>query len=120
MKMHLVADVLDRLLTDKNGVHAGRVDGIIIEMRDDRPPRLAFVEVSPITMLSRFSERLALWFARIDQRFGKERGAPFRIPWERLARHDHTLRFDSAVESTPINAVEDWLKRHVVERIPGS
>src|SRR5689334_8383666 len=117
--MHLVAEVLDQQLCDSKGRRAGRVDGIVLEMRDDRPPRVAYVEVSPITFLSRINRRFARWYARRDRRFGEGRGAPFRIPWTRLTPSGTSLQMDLDSEATPIVAVEDWLRRHIVERIPG-
>jgi sporulation protein YlmC with PRC-barrel domain len=118
--MHLVANILDEQLCDAKGRRAGRVDGIVLELRDGRPPKLAYVEVSPITLLSRFSQRLARWYAIHDRKLGKERGVAFRIPWSRITRDDVTLVMDIDAESTPIFALEDWLREHIVERIPGS
>jgi hypothetical protein len=117
--MYLVAEVLDQQLCDSRGKPAGRVDGIVLELRDDKPPRVAYVEVSPITFLSRISQRLARWYARRDRRFGEGRGTPFRIPWTRLTPSGPTLQTDLNSEATPIVAVEKWLRRRVVERIPG-
>jgi hypothetical protein len=117
--MYLVAEVLDQELCDVRGKHAGRVDGIVLEMRDDKPPRVAYIEVSPITFLSRVSRRLAAWYARRDRNFGEDRGAPVRIPWTRLTPSGTSLRMDLDSEATPIAAVEQWLRRHIVEKIPG-
>ena len=120
MSLHLVADVLDEQLRDRDGDNAGRVDGIVLLLRDGQPPLVTHVEVSPITLLTRFSCRLGAWFARKDARLGPGRGVPFRIPWSRLRRDGTALRFDDDVESTPINALEDWLRRTIVERLPWS
>ncbi|MEO6877785.1 MAG: hypothetical protein ABI205_04845 [Gemmatimonadaceae bacterium] len=117
--MHLIADVLDQQLLDCNNVNAGRIDGIILELRDDRPPRLACVEVSPITLLGRFSYRLAAWYSRHDAKLGAGRGAPYRIPWSRVQRNGTSFQMDLDVHATPINALEDWLERTIVRRIPG-
>ena len=117
--MNLVSEVLDEQLCDSKGKPAGRVDGIVLELRDDKPPRVAYVEVSPITFLSRLSRRLAWWYAPHDRRFGEGRGVPFRIPWTRLTRSGPSLQMDIDSEATPIVAVEDWLRRHIVEHIPG-
>ena len=118
--MRLFADVLDEQLHDSKGRNAGRIDGIILELRENAPPRLTYVEVSPITLLARFSTRLARWYARFDRRLGPGRGAPFRIPWNRLTREHQAFRMDLDVESTSINALEDWLRERIVQRIPGS
>ena len=118
MTIRMVEEVLDKQLVDSTGDNAGRVDGIVLELRDGKPPRLAYLEVSPITLLSRFSMRLSRWYARRDRRFGDGRGLPFRIPWSRVSRSGVTLKFDFVAESTPINALEDWLRATIVDRMP--
>ena len=117
--MRLVAEVLDKQLCDSKGRKSGRVDGIVIELRDDKPPRLAYLEVSPVTLLSRFNRRFARWYARHDRKLGEGRGVPFRVPWTRIAPDGPTLVMDIDGEATPIFALEDWLRRKIVERIPG-
>lgn len=77
--IHLIADVLDEQLQDVDGESAGRIDGIVLELRDGRPPRIAYLEVSPVTLLARFSVPLATWYARFDRKLGVGRGVPFRI-----------------------------------------
>lgn len=118
--LRLAREVLDKQLEDVRGERAGRVDGIVLELRDGKPPRVAYVEVSPITLISRFNRRLAFWYARHDRRFGKGRGIPFRIPWSRVTHGGPTLVVDLSVEATPINGFEHWLRVHVVEKIPGA
>ena len=120
MIKHLVADVLDEQLRDSCGDNAGRIDGIVLQQRDGKPPVVAYIEVSPITALARFSNRLARWYARHDARLGAERGAPFRIPWSSVRREARAFTFDDSVDATPINAFENWLRRTIVERIPGA
>ena len=117
---HLVAEVLDKQVVDVNGRNAGRVDGIVLEWREHGPPRVVASEVSPITLLARFSHRLSRWYARRDARLGHDRGTPFRIPWGNLERKKRRVALDRDVEATPINAFEDWLRERIVERIPGS
>lgn len=117
--MHLIGDVLDEQLRDSRGKNAGRVDGIVLEVRDDKAPRLAYLEVSPITLLARFNMRIAEWYARFDGRLGEGRGIPIRIPWSRVTREGTVLQMDMEVGDTPINALEDWLSRTIVQRIPG-
>jgi hypothetical protein len=116
--MHLIADVLDEQLHDSRGKNAGRIDGIVLEIRDDKPPRVAYVEVGPTTLLARFSVRLAHWYAKYDGRLGQGRGVPFRIPWSHVTREGPSLQMDFDVRATPINALEDRLSR-IVRRIPG-
>lgn len=117
--MLLVGEVLDNQLRDSTGCDAGKVDGVVLELRPDRPPKLAYIEVGPITLLERFSRRLSRWYARIDAHFGEGRGKPIRIPWTRVRKEEVSLVLDLKAESTPIFRVEDWLCDHIVSRIPG-
>jgi hypothetical protein len=117
--VHVVAEILDQSLHDVHDKPAGRVDGIVLELRSGRPPRVSYIEVSPITLLSRFSRRLASWYARFDARLGDGRGVPFRIPWSRLTLDGPTLRLDFDAETTPIFALERRLRRFVA-KIPGA
>ena len=119
MKTNLVAEVLDKQLRDSKNRQAGRVDGIVLELRDDKPPRVAYIEVSPITLFSRFNRRFAHWYARFDRKIGEGRGIAARIPWTRLTREGPTFVMDIDAESTTIFALEDWLRKNIVERIPG-
>ena len=118
--MHLVADVLDQQLLDKTGTRAGRVDGIVLEQRENKPPRITHIEVSPITLLARFNRHLADRYAHWEKRLGHGRGVPFRIPWARLQQTGKAWRFDMDAEAeTPVFVLEDWLRVKIVERIPG-
>jgi sporulation protein YlmC with PRC-barrel domain len=116
----LVHDILDKQVKDIDGANAGRVDGIVLELRDGAPPIVRYIEVSPITMLARISERLARWYARQDAKLRIDRGRPFRVPWQYVRPDGPTVTVDLDVEATPINALEDWLRVKIVERIPGS
>jgi sporulation protein YlmC with PRC-barrel domain len=120
MRPRLISEVLDEQIKDRDGENSGRVDGIVLSLREGKPPLVSYIEVSPITMLSRLNRRLAHWYARHDRGFGEGRGVPFRIPWTRIQRDGPTLTMDLDVESTPINAFEDWLRVKIVEKIPGN
>jgi hypothetical protein len=116
----LVRDVLDKQLKDRNQQNMGKVDGIILELRDGAPPRVAFLEVGPPALARRISERLGAWASRIDRRFGEGRGKAFRIPWSLVRPGVIDLQVNVDVEDTPAYAFERWLRRTIVCRIPGA
>ena len=120
MRVRLVRDILDNQLLDVTNQNAGKVDGIVLEMRPDEPTRVRYVEVGPITLFRRLNRRLGDWYARIDARLGEGRGAPIRIPISRVTLDSPSLRLDLAVEELPVMALERWLRRHIVARIPWS
>ena len=120
MRVCLVRDVLDNQLLDARDQNAGKVDGIVLELRQGEPPRVRYVEVGPITLARRLNRRLGKWVARLDARLGDGRGVPIRIPISRVTLDAPSLGLDVAAESTPIMALERWLRRKIVCRIPWS
>ncbi|HEY2378502.1 MAG TPA: hypothetical protein VGH98_21155 [Gemmatimonadaceae bacterium] len=120
MQVLLIRDVLDNQLIDATGQNAGKVDGIVLELRAGEPPRVRFVEVGPVTLARRLNRRFGDWFARLDARLGSGRGASVRIPISRITLDEPSLRIDLVAASTPIMALEKWLRRTIVSRIPWS
>jgi hypothetical protein len=116
----LVAQVLDEQVVDKHFKNAGRVDGIVLTWRAGTRPVVAFIEISPISLLARFNRRFAAMYARWDKRFGKGRGVPFRVAWGRVENQARWIRLDVDTESTPINALEDYLRERVIDRVLGA
>lgn len=103
--MHLVADVLDKQIVDAKKVKLGKVDGLVIVMREGKPPRVAYIE-SGTAVLAR---RLGLHV----------RAKPgCRIPWSKVTNVDIEVTVD--VDEHPLLAWEEWLREHVVGRIPFS
>lgn len=120
MRVLLVRDVLDNQLLDAADQNAGKVDGIVLELRAGEPPVVRWVEVGPVTLARRLNHRLGEWVARLDKRFGEGRGQPIRIPISRISVESPSLRLDVHADKTPIMAFEQWLRRKVVRRIPWS
>ena len=120
MRVCLVRDILDNQLLDVTKQNAGKVDGIVLEMRPGEPTRVHYIEVGPITLFRRLNRRLGDWFARIDAHLGEGRGVPIRIPISRLILDSPSLRLDLAVEKLPVMALERWLSQRIVAKVPWS
>ncbi|HEV8237658.1 MAG TPA: hypothetical protein VGP84_23770 [Gemmatimonadaceae bacterium] len=120
MKVLLVRDVLDNQLLDASNENAGKVDGIVLELRQGEPPRVGYIEVGPITTARRLNRRLGNWVARFDAKLGEGRGVPIRIAMSRITLDEPSLRLDVVADKTPIMALERWLRRAIVCRIPWS
>jgi hypothetical protein len=117
--MELLRDCLDKQLEDRNQRRMGRVDGLILELEDDRPPRVAYVEVGVKTLLDRLSCRLGNAAARLLKKFGIDT-EPYRIPWGKLHVGLNTVHADVEAEQTPALEWEIWLRKKVIGRIPGA
>ncbi len=121
--MDVIRDVLDHQLVDNNQVKMGRVDGIVIELRDGYPPRLAYIEVGLPSLARRLHPRLERWVAALQSKWGARQGESFRIPWSQVRDFNVggiDIEVDLEAEATPALAWEEWLREHVIKRIPGA
>jgi sporulation protein YlmC with PRC-barrel domain len=117
--MDLILDVLDQQLVDKNGRKAGKVDGIAIELRDGKPPRVAYLEMGTDVLARRISLRLERWLQKWRVRMGRE-VLPFHVPWSKVKKVHLTVDADIDAAKEEVYHVERWLAEHVIGRIPGS
>lgn len=117
--MDVIRDVLDNQILDRNNCKMGKVDGIIIELRDGQPPRLAYLETGATTLARRLHPRLADWVAAIQRKWGAKHSKPFRIPWSKVQAVGIDVEVDIDAEQTSALAYEQWLREHIIQRIPG-
>jgi hypothetical protein len=117
--MDLGRQLLDVQLVDRNERMIGRVDGVLIELRDGRPPRVAAMEVGLFTAARRVSPTLAKALR------GLLRVLPVMPPTVRLPLTlfrdvgvDIELDIDADSDRRVLR-VERWLRRNVVGRLPG-
>src|SRR5215475_11030465 len=116
----VIRDILDKQLVDRRQRNMGKVDGLILELHDGRPPRLAYITVGGTTLARRLHPRLAQWLAAVQRTWGIGRGEPFRIPWAQVRDIGIDVEVDVDAEQTPALAWERWLRKHVIGRIPGA
>jgi sporulation protein YlmC with PRC-barrel domain len=118
--MNLIRDVLDKQLVDRNGQPMGKVDGLVLELGDGGPPRVAYVEVGALTQARRLHPRLGKWVARLMKRWGVKSDESFRIPWSKIVVTGNDVTAGVEAEETPALSLELWLRKKVVGRIPGA
>jgi hypothetical protein len=118
--MDLFRDVLDNQLVDRQEYRLGRVDGIVVELRDGQPPRLDYLEVGLPVLARRLHPRLERWATALLRRCCGGRGLAFRIPWSKVRDIGIDVEVDYEAEETPAMAWEQWIRDHIVGRIPGA
>ena len=119
--MELIRDILDKQAVDREETKIGKVDGLIAELRPGEPPRVTFVEIGSVELARRLGPRLGRWASRIGEKLGgKEHRQPYRIPWNKVRDIGVDIEFDVDVQETTIFDWQDWLRDHVISRIPGS
>jgi len=118
--MHLVRDVLDKKLLDREDEEMGRVDGLVMQVSERSQPRITHIEIGGSTLGARLHpvfERLARRMARV---WGPKRHEPVRIAWSHVKSAGKEIRLDVEAKDTGAVAWEIWIARHIIERIPGS
>jgi hypothetical protein len=118
--MDIIRDVLDNQLVDRHQRKMGRVDGIIAELRDGQPPRLAYLEAGFPVVARRIHPRLERWVVAIQSRWGAKHRTALRIPWSKVLDVGIDVDVDLDAEDTTALAYEKWLEDHVIGRIPGA
>jgi sporulation protein YlmC with PRC-barrel domain len=116
--MHLVRDLLDNQVCDARNRKMGKVDGIVLVLRQGRPPRVAAIELGMSTLLCRISDRLGHFAARLERRWGITSGEPVRIPLDKIERVGIDVRADVDADRTTVYDWERWLDRVLIQRIP--
>lgn len=107
--MQLIRDVLDSQVVDHRKRLLGRVDGLVIELRPEKPPLLRWIELGWRARLSRIHPRLA----------HRIRSRPYRIAWSHVLASGQTVRVSIDAKESPALRLENWLRDHVIRHIPG-
>ncbi|MBZ9761217.1 hypothetical protein LB553_10050 [Mesorhizobium sp. CA8] len=119
--MQLLRDILDKQVVDREQVKIGKVDGLVAELRQGKPPRLVAVELGSIALARRLGARPGRWTVQLAAKVsGKRQARPHRIAWNKVRDIGVDIEFDIDVRRTKILAWQRWLRNHVVGRIPGA
>ncbi|OWV92796.1 hypothetical protein ATY81_16735 [Rhizobium sp. R72] len=112
--MNLIRDVLDKQVIDRNGSRIGKVDGLILSIAGEGPPKVAFIEMGALTLLRRLSRRLYRFFvSRLSP------SPPYRISWSKVEDVGVDVEVDVDDKATPVEGYQEWLRRHVLHFMPG-
>ena len=90
----------------------------MIVLRSGKPPRVGYIECGAAVAarrLGRWCERVAL---ALNRRFGVREKPRYRIPWSKVTKIELNVEVD--IDEHPLLAWEEWLREHVVGRIPFS
>lgn len=118
--MQLFRDVLDSRLVDRQGRAAGRVDGIVAELRDGVPPVITAIESGVPELVRRVNLRAGGWVAALGRRWGLRAGEVYRVPIAKVLDVGIDIDLDLDARDTPLLAWERWLRERVIRRIPGA
>ena len=117
--MDLFRDCLDEPVFDRKKKRMGRVDGIILELDGDGPPRVAYIEIGVITLADRISPWLRTKIIRVMRKLGIPTDRE-PIPWGKLHVGVNEVTADVEARETAALELELWLRKNVIGRIPGA
>ena len=110
-------DILDQQLLDRNGRKMGRVDGIVLTLRADRPPKVTAFAIGIPTLARRVHPRLEPLAAWVAARLGAD-AVQLPVSSFKTAGVDVELDVDAG-RDPKILRFEKWLSRTIVQKIPG-
>jgi sporulation protein YlmC with PRC-barrel domain len=116
--MRLISEVLDQQVVDAQERKFGKVDGLVLEVRDDGTARVAFIEMGAPTLGRRVGKRLERWALAWNRRLGVRREPRYRIPWEKVTDVGVDVDVDIDGENEPPLDWERWLRDRVLSKFP--
>ena len=119
-KLKLARDVLDQELIDRNGTRMGRVDGLIVIIDGDGPPRVDAFALGFAVLAQRISPRLEKWLQAVRARWSVRKEARQIVPWSSVEEITQS-HIKVGLDALPTAAFdwERWLREHVIAHIPG-
>ncbi|MBO9136492.1 hypothetical protein J5289_18390 [Rhizobium sp. B230/85] len=103
--MHLVRDLLDKQLLDREGNKIGQVDGLVIELRQGAQPKIDAIETGSGVVLDRLGWRTA--------------NRRYRIPYTKVRDVDIAVSLDVDRTEMPVTRWQNWLRQNILRWIPG-
>jgi sporulation protein YlmC with PRC-barrel domain len=106
----LVRDLLDKEVVDRHGREMGRVDSIVLEVRDGAPPRVTAIELGPAVLAYRIRPSFGRWMAALEHALRMDEGRPLRIAFSEILDVHDRIKVDRAFGETPAAALERRLR----------
>ncbi|RSD09172.1 hypothetical protein [Amycolatopsis eburnea] len=110
--------VLDRQIVGEDGTVVGKVDDVELRAHGDGTYVVDALLVGPEALADRIGGPMGKLLRRIGRGFRAQ--APQRIPMNAIRRAEPTIVVTDAVAHATDSPSQDWLRRTVIDRIPGA
>jgi hypothetical protein len=97
----------------------GRVDGIVVDVRENAPPRLAELLIGASVLGARVNPVLGRWVHGLEHGLGIGDERPIRIAFSHVDAIGEKVKVDLAVGETGADTLERRLRTWLL-KIPGS
>jgi sporulation protein YlmC with PRC-barrel domain len=116
--MDIGREILDQQLVDRSGLDVGKVDGIVLELREGEPPRIAALLTGGHLFARRLHPKIEAWMIRLTHRWGPRGQSPVRIPWTKVKKIGVDVKVD--MDAAVLMTWEHWVRDRIIARIPGA
>src|SRR5690349_9183992 len=117
--MDVAHDVLDKHILDRNGHELGRVDGIVLEIGAEGPPKLSEVLIGASALGHRVSPTVGRWVHALEHALGIGNLRPICLDFARIEEIDDKIKIDLPAGETTADIVEQGIRTWLL-KIPGS
>jgi sporulation protein YlmC with PRC-barrel domain len=114
--MDLGRQVLDQQLVDRSELNMGKVDGLVLELRDGALPRVSAIVTGGHLLAHRLHPWIERWARRVRRGWGPKENDPIRIPWSRVMKIGVDVKVDVAADQAM--PWEHWIRDRIIRRIP--
>jgi sporulation protein YlmC with PRC-barrel domain len=118
--MQLARALLDQQVIDRNCELMGKVDGVVVELRKGKPPRVARLVIGGGAAARRVHPGFASWLVRWRRSWGPRNDESVEVPWSKVLKIGVDVQVDLDAERTPAMSWEHWIRDHIISRIPGA
>lgn len=120
-RLDAASSLIDRQLVDRDGRLAGKVDDVELVRRPDGRLVVTAVLCGPGALGPRLPGLLGRFTLAVWRRLHAELDpAPARIPFAAVYEIGTGVRLSRSRDELPNQDLEVWMRRHVIEKLPGA
>jgi len=118
--VQLSHEVIDTQLVDRHQEKIGRVDELLIELEDGKPPRVATIVIGGAARARRVGRWMLACHRAVHALFGQREEHASHIPFGAVRCIADTIEIDVDGDTLDSMHLEHWLATHVICPIPGA
>jgi hypothetical protein len=118
----LALHLLDRQVLDRDGKMVCKVDDLELELDETGRPYVTGILAGPGALGVRIGGRLGEWIVRAGERLSTRDDAdyPARVDMGLVVDIGSAVRLAVPRRDVRVAGLEDWVREHFIERIPGA